>query len=1050
MAGEVTIRLLGPVRVVTRGGEVTLRGHAARLLAWMALRPGRVWKTDDLADRLWPDGPPPTSRPALQNHVSKLRRVLADAPGVSVASTPGGYTLQAEPGAIDVGQFAELSEEAEAEHAAGRPAAAADRLATALGLWSGPALADVRGYPRLAAEADRLDDQRLGAEERYVEALTDAGELDRALAVVGRMVNDEPLRERRWALLMIALARAGRQTDALRAYRLAAATLVERTGLDPGPELQRLETAVLLQDPALDASQWRPAPGSAPAPLTALVGRDDERAAVMGRLATARIVTIVGPGGVGKTTLAIAVGAAESADFPDGVIVVDLGAGGPDDVAAALASAVGVSTESSRAAPTPGTAAPDDDQPETPPGPDPLARAGAALARRQVLVILDNCEHVADEAARVAVGVLRAGPGTRVLATSQVPLGVAGEAVVVLAPLAVPAAGAGETDVRASPAGALLARRLDDVGCPPADAADWVHAGAIVRVLDGLPLAIEIAAAAARVEPLGPLADRLARDSAAVLEAEPPAGAGRRRLSAALDAAVGRLDPEAATVYALLSVFPAGFDASSTAAVADCGEATARAVLGRLADASLVVFEPPERRRARLLQPVRAHAAARLATAEREEAERRLAGWCLSLAEGLDRSLHSPSQPEVITRFVAELPVFRLVLRRLLDTGRAADAALLYERLVGCWGDSPAGLEAPVWGEELLGHVEHLAPGRRARLEVAVVHAQYAFELITAKLPLATAACERAEAAGDRFAAACARIQMAIAYGWSGREFDRAATLLEEARAVLEDEGATHRAAVALEFQGLLALRRGDLAGGIATLEAGAAEHRASGGPSDVAHALTFIGFGRRALGDLTGALRAFEEARLLLGGTRVVTWLRATIGAGHTALALGRTDAAREAFRAAHDRAVAVGDRRIAGTALVGLATIAARDGDEERCVALLQAAAGEALGGGDPTDAVTVAGMLADRLLGRGQIDEAAVLLGASAAIEEQVRVRVNYGLAYDDTRARQAVTETLGPERAADLAGDGRAIGLERAVRRGVDLLLARAATPAASRG
>jgi DNA-binding SARP family transcriptional activator/predicted ATPase len=1050
MAGEVTIRLLGPVGVVTRGGEATFRGHAARLLAWIALRPGRAWTTDDLADRLWPEGPPPTGRTALQNHVSRLRRALADAPGVRLESTPGGYTLHAEPGAIDLGRFTDLADQAEAERAAGRHAAAAEGLAAALGLWTGPALADVRGDPRLAAEAVRLDDQRLGAEERYAEALTDAGDLDRALAVVGRLVNDEPLRERRWALLMIALARAGRQTDALRAYRQAAATLVERTGLDPGPELQRLETAVLLQDPALDARQWRPAPGTAPAPLTALVGRDDERATVTARLAAARLVTLVGPGGVGKTTLAIAVGAAQAADFPDGVVVVDLGAGGPDDVGAAVASAVGVSSDAGGSVPVADAGGEPPETPEPRPAADPLARAGVALARRQVLVILDNCEHVADEAARAAVAVLRAGPGIRVLATSQVPLGVAGEAVVVLAPLAVPDAGAGEADVRASPAGALLARRLDDVGCPPADADDWLHAGTIVRVVDGLPLAIEIAAAAARVEPLGPLAERLARDSAAVLEAEPPAGAGRRRLSAALDAAVGRLDPEAARVYRLVSVFPAGFDASSTAAVAACGEATARAVLGRLADASLVVFEDAERRRTRLLQPVRAHAAAGLTPAERDEAERLLAAWCLTLAEGLDRSLHTPSQPDVVTRFVAELPTFRLALRRLLDAGRVTKAAELYCSLVSCWGDSPASPEAPAWGDELLTHADDLPPGPRARLEVASVHAQYAFELIAAKLPLATAACARAEGAGDRFAASCARVQMAIGLGWHATDLDRAGELLEEARTTLDADGERHWAAVALEFQGLLALRRLDLTGGIATLEASAEEHRTSGGPSDVAHALMFIGYARRATGDLTGALRAFDEARFLLAGTRVTTWLRATIGAAHAALALGRTDDAHAAFREAHDRAAEVGDRRITGTALVGLATLAERGGDDERCVALLQAAAAEALDGGDPTDGVTAAGMLASRLLAAGEPDEAAVLLGASAAVEDEVGVRVDFGLAYDDGTVRRAVAEALGDERAADLAGDGRAIGLERAVRRGVDLLLARAPAPAASRG
>jgi hypothetical protein len=181
-----------------------------------------------------------------------------------------------------------------------------------------------------------------------------------------------------------------------------------------------------------------------------------------------------------------------------------------------------------------------------------------------------------------------------------------------------------------------------------------------------------------------------------------------------------------------------------------------------------------------------------------------------------------------------------------------------------------------------------------------------------------------------------------------------------------------------------------------------------------------------------------------------VTSWLRATIGAAHAALALGRTDTAHATFRDAHDRAAEVGDRRIMGTALVGLAILAERAGDDERCVALLQAAAAEALGGGDPTDAVTAAGMLASRLLAAGEAEEAAVLLGASAAVEDQVGVRVDFGLAYDDGAVRQAVAEALGPERAADLGGDGRAIGLDRAVRRGVDLLLARAPTPVPSRG
>jgi DNA-binding SARP family transcriptional activator/predicted ATPase len=1038
MADTAAVRLLGPVRlVIGNGAELSFRGHAARLLAWFALRPGRAFSADELAALLWPRGAPATARTAIQGHISRLRRSLRDAEGASIETAAGGYTFRAAPGTVDVERFAALNAEATEALAARRPAAAADGLAAALDLWSGPALADVRAYPPFTAEAQALDDQRRGAEERYALALTEAGELDRALALLGRLVNEEPLRERRWALLMTALIGAGRQTDALRAYRLAASTLVESTGLDPGPELQRLETAILVQDPSLDAVRWQPAPGTAPAPLTTLIGRDAEHAALASRLGTSRVVTLVGPGGVGKTTLATTVAAALESSYRDGAVVIDLGTGGPGDVDAAVAAAVGVTRASGPLAPAP-------DPPEIPApaarGNEPLDRAAAALARRQVLVVLDNCEHVAPDAARVVVALLRAAPGVRVLATSQVPLGVAGEAVVPLGPLAVPGPGAGAAEVQASPAGALFARRLDDVGCRLVDDADWRHAGTVVRALDGLPLAIEVGAAAARVEPLDALAERLSRDTTVVLDAEPPVGAGRRRLRLALDDAVARLDQPTADVYALASVFPAGFDAESLGAVADVGEGAARRALGRLADASLVVLDPARRGRARLLQPVRAHAGARLDEAARRAGQDRLAAWALTLADDLDRRLHSPEQPEVVRRFVAELPVIRQSLRHLADSGDVAGAAALYARLVACWGDSPSSPEAPVWGDELLAQAEGLPVGPLARLEVAVIAAQYAFEEIAARLPLAEQAMAHAEEAGDAFAAAIARIQTAMGLGWLGLDYDRCAVLLAEARASFEAQGEAHWTALGHKYEGLLALRRLDLPRGIALLEEAAAEHRAHGGPSDVAHALMFIGYGRRATGDNTGALRAFEESRRLLGGTRVVTWLRSTIGAAHAAHALGEPEAAAEFFREAHDRAAEVGDRRVTGTALVGLAVIARRAGDDDRCVALLQLATTEALGaGGDPSDAATAAGMLAEMLFERDAAEEAAVVLGSAQSIDDQVTVRVDFGLAYDDAALRAAVVERLGAERAADMAGTGRAIGVAAATRRATEMLL-----------
>ena len=272
--------LLGPVCVWgTDGKTTTLRGHAAHLLALLALHPDRALSVDEIAGRLWPAGAPPTARTALQGHVSRLRRLLPAGGPVRIETVPGGYALRrADHGdgpsvAIDLDETRALVDAAAAARAAGQPGDAAVDLGTALALWRGPALADLRDeVPALAAEAATLDDERRAAEDALADALTAAGDLDRALALLGRLVNDEPLRERRWALLMTALTRAGRQTDALRAYRQAAALLADRTGLEPGHELRRLETAILLQDPTLDAARWQPAPGSRPAPLAPLVG----------------------------------------------------------------------------------------------------------------------------------------------------------------------------------------------------------------------------------------------------------------------------------------------------------------------------------------------------------------------------------------------------------------------------------------------------------------------------------------------------------------------------------------------------------------------------------------------------------------------------------------------------------------------------------------------------------------------------------------------------------------------------------------------------------
>lgn len=1019
--------MLGPVRLVAHGGsERIVRGHAARLLATLALEPGRAWNVDDLAARLWPEGPPATARTAIQGHVSRLRRALREVGDVRIETVAPGYTLHADRANVDATRFVDLVALARGDLADGNASAAVDRLRAAVALWSGAALGDAGAGGPLAADAAALEQARRDAEEHLADALIEAGDLPAALALAGRLVNDDPLREHRWWQLVVSLARSGRQADALRACRQATKVIVGRTGLDPGAELRRLEMAILAQDPSLDTRRWAPAPGSAPVPLVTLVGREEERTALTDRLHTTRMVTVVGPGGVGKSTLAIAVAADEAGRHADGAVVVDLADGGRDDVGRAIAVAVGAAGDATVA---PGAGGTDEH----------VTRAVMAISGRDVLIVLDNCGDVADVAAGAAISLLRAGPDVDVLATSQVPLRVPGESVVTLRPLAVPRTDADPEAIRRSPAGELLAHRLGEQGCPILDDSGWEAVGTLARTLDGVPLALEIVAAAARNEPLGPLARRIAGDTAAVLDVAVMRPGRRRSLRAALDAAVARLDPPVAELFAAVGVLPGETGVDLAAALAGTEVGTARAALRTLADASLVVLDAGDRARARLLRPVRAYARGLLAPDTERAVLDRLACWCIDLAAELDAATRGPDQDAAIERFVEELPSLRIGLRHLIDTGRIAEAAVAFEGLVSCWADSAAGPEASRWADELLRHADQLDPGPRAHLGVAAVRCQFAFDMIADHLPVAERALEDAEDAGDLLMAAGARISVAIGLGWRAVDLDRSARLLDESRTMLLELGAAHWAAVALEFQGLHALRSLDVATGIARLEAALAEHRRVGAPGDIAHALTFIGFARRLLDDPAGARRAFDEARRLIARTRVATWLRATAGAGYAALALGDTAGAAAAFRDALRRATEVGDRRITSTALVGLASIARAEGDDQRTVALLLAAAGEALDGGDPADAVTSAVGLARMLSAGGHDDEAALLLGAARELPTSAGVRVHFGLAEDPAPVHRAVERHLGADHYAALAADGALIGLPAALARATERLV-----------
>ena len=405
------------------------------VLALLLLVAGRAVPAGQLAEALWQGRPPSGAAKTLRSYVSRLRAVLR--PEVVVAARGGGYALLAEPDLVDAARFERLVGAGQGALELGEMTVAASRFADALALWRGRALADVADVGPLALEAARLEELQLVAVEGQAEASIALGLHGEVVGKLERLVAEYPVRERLWRLLVLALYRAERQADALAAYRRARAMLAEELGLEPGQELRELAQAVLRQE--VPAAPRRERHG-VPVPLTGLVGREEELAALDKLLGRARLVTLTGPGGVGKTRLAVELAARTGERFPDGVWLADLaGVTDAELVPSRVMEALGVRQT----------------------GDLPVIEAlRYRLRSAELLLALDNCEHVLDSCARLAGDLLGSCPGLRVLATSREALGVSGEAVFVVPPLGVPADSADEADVALFPAVRLFMDRV--------------------------------------------------------------------------------------------------------------------------------------------------------------------------------------------------------------------------------------------------------------------------------------------------------------------------------------------------------------------------------------------------------------------------------------------------------------------------------------------------------------------------------------------------------------------------------------------------------------
>ncbi|GII56535.1 SARP family transcriptional regulator [Planotetraspora thailandica] len=609
------------------GSEVLLGGPARRaLLALLSVRVGEVVPSERLIDDLYGGQAGDGAGHALQSQVSRLRRALG--PGAAIEFVPGGYRLVVDPEDVDVCRFERLSGEGRQALARGDPARAAVLLREALALWRGTALADVLDVVSVRAEVARLEEGRLGALEDRIEADLQRGGHRAVVPELRELVALNPLRERLRGLLMRALRADGRQAEALAVFEEIRRLLADELGADSGPELAAIHRSLLRGEPVALAL---------PAQLTTFVGRAEDLAAVAELLARTRLVTLLGAGGVGKTRLAIE--AASLSAEPEVCLVELARVRDAAEVPAAVLGALGLRDSGFHA----GQA-----------GVTPESRLVAALDQRAVLLLLDNCEHLVDAVAALAERLLRRCPTLRVLATSREPLGITGESLWPVRPLA------------PTWAARLFADRAAAVR--PGFVVDDAEAATVRRIcdgLDGLPLAIELAAARLRTHDVEELAAGL-DDRFRLLSRGSRTAEARHQTMRAVVAWSWDLLSETERVMARrLTVFAGGATAEAVARV--CAVPGAEDVLDSLVGKSLIEVADG---RYRMLETVRAYCAERLEEAGEAGAVRRAhADHYLRLARTADPQLRGPEQLRWLATLTAEDGNLHAALRWSAESG---------------------------------------------------------------------------------------------------------------------------------------------------------------------------------------------------------------------------------------------------------------------------------------------------------------------------------------------------------------------------------------------
>ena len=680
------LRLLGPLEVVFEDSTIDVGGPRQRaLLAFLALNANRVVPRERIIDALWGERPPRTAKNSLQVAVHELRRAL---PAESVQTHGGGYRLQLDVEEFDLDRFTRLMERARTED----PSRAGATHREAQDQQPGVPLADVPDAPFVPVERERIDELRLLAVERRVDADLAMHRHHELVSELESLAAQNPYRERFRAQLMLALYRSGRQADALEAFRGARSILVEELGLEPSPELQELHAAVLRHDSELGLGDVSPPATNVPAPARPLVGRELELAAITALLRSpdTRLVTLTGTGGTGKTRLALEVAHQLLDDFDRRVLLVDL---------APL-------RDSALVGPTTGRVLGIRDVEDE----SLVPRIASAIGDNSALLVFDNFEHVLDAAPFVSELLART-PRVRALATSREPLRIGAEWEYRVSPLELPAADAPLAASSRSDAVALFVARAQTAQREFSLTAE--NAAAVVgicRALDGLPLALELAAPRVRVLSPAALLTRLENRLGVLEGGERDLPDRQRTLRAAIDWSYELLESPERALLARLSVFAGGWTVDAAEGVCDADLAS----LASLLEKSLVQSTPTSAGEPRfsMLETIREYALGRLSDTEEIGPVRdRHAAYFATLAEGLEPALHTAPALDEAER---EHDNVRAALTHALSR-RDATLALRLCSFARLWYVRGYLIEGREWIERSLS-LEDAAPAERARV----------------------------------------------------------------------------------------------------------------------------------------------------------------------------------------------------------------------------------------------------------------------------------------------------------------------------------------------